>query len=296
MIRDLVLVRAGDQSLHPEWLTVDARKFNMAISYFGDEPERFSADSNYFTRFKGGKWNGIAHFFDVYPTLLDDYDYVWLPDDDISATPRVIEKIFQMARLYKLDVCQPALSCHSYYSYVETLAIPGVELRYCNMVEIMAPCLSTSVLRQFLPLMANSISGFGFDMVWGRLQPASARRCAILDSVEVTHTRPVGSVLRPAMALIGRDPWREQKLVLDKFSCAPITPMVYAARLSNQGEISGTVRLGIMMALSYWWRRRLFIQPLRMKYLRRLIVRQFINPHPSLRRVSIKVSTVGSDK
>jgi len=31
------------------------------------------------------------------------------------------------------------LSHASYYSYVETLAIPGFELRYANMVEIMAP-------------------------------------------------------------------------------------------------------------------------------------------------------------
>lgn len=295
MKRNLVLVRAGDQSLHPQWLSQAPRSFDLAVSYFGDAPEGGRADADIYSRFKGGKWNGIARFFEERPGLLSDYDYIWLPDDDIRATPAAIEKIFHLARLHQLDVCQPALSHASYYSYVETLAIPGFELRYANMVEIMAPCLSASLLRQFLPLMTGSMSGFGLDMLWGRLHPSPAKRCAILDAVQVTHTRPVGSVLRPMMSQASKDPWGEQDAVLKDFGCGPITPMVHSARMSDQREISGPRRLGVIMAWHYWRQRQGFVQPLHRKHLRRLLVRQLLNPQASLRPVSIKLMPAAAE-
>ena len=295
MNRNLVLVRAGDQSLHPQWLTTGPRSFDLAVSYFGDAKDGGCAGADLYTRFKGGKWNGIARFFEERPTLLSDYDYIWLPDDDLRTTTEDIERIFQLARLHQLDVCQPTLSHESYYSYLETLTIPGFELRYSNMVEIMAPCLSAALLRQFLPMMAGSMSGFGFDMVWGRIHPSSARRCAMLDQVQVTHTRPVGSALRPVMTQAKQDPWREQDAVLKEFGCGPITPVIHAARLSDQREITGPRRLGFIMAWRYWRRRRSFLQKLRPKYLRRLLVRQCINPQASLNPVSFKLNAAAAE-
>ena len=178
---------------------------------------------------------------------------------------------------------------------METLAIPGFELRYANMVEIMAPCLSASLLRQFLPLMTGSMSGFGLDMLWGRLHPSPAKRCAILDAVQVTHTRPVGSVLRPMMSQASKDPWGEQDAVLKDFGCGPITPMVHSARMSDQREISGPRRLGVIMAWHYWRQRQGFVQPLHRKHLRRLLVRQLLNPQASLRPVSIKLMPAAAE-
>ena len=295
MRRNLVVVRAGDQSLHPQWLGQAPRSFDLAISYFGDAPEAGRAGADFYTRFKGGKWNGIARFFKERPTLLSDYDYIWLPDDDIDASPEAIEKIFALARFYQLDVCQPALSHDSYYSYLETLAVPGFDLRYSNMVEIMAPCLSTALFRQFLPLMAGSMSGFGFDMLWGRIHPHGAKRCAILDAVQVTHTRPVGSVLRPMMTQANQNPWLEQDAVMKQFRCGPITPLVHAARLSDQRDISGPRRLGFVMAWRYWRQRRTYLQPLRRKHLRRLLVRQCFNPEASLRPISFNSTPVAAE-
>jgi hypothetical protein len=295
MSRNLVLVRAGDQSLHPEWLTSVHRNFDLAVSYFGDEPDRFRTEADVYARFKGGKWNGVARFFEEHPALLDSYDYVWLPDDDISASADAIEAVFHLAQRHGLDVCQPTLTADSYYSYLETLHLPGFEVRFSNMVEIMAPCLSTAHLRKFLPLMAGSMSGFGLDMVWGRLEASAARRCAFLDSVQVRHTRPVGSALRPAMARANQDPSREQETLLNAFACAPIAPTIHAARLSDQREICGPGRIGLMMAYGYWRQRGSFIQPLRRKYLRRLLLRHCLHHEASLRPVAFRTSPAGAN-
>ena len=42
--RNLVVVRAGDSSLHPGWLAGPGeRNFDLVVSYFGDDPAKFKA-------------------------------------------------------------------------------------------------------------------------------------------------------------------------------------------------------------------------------------------------------------
>ena len=46
MKRSLVIVRAGDGSLHEEWLgqaPEGPRNFDLAVSYYGSDPRRFRA-------------------------------------------------------------------------------------------------------------------------------------------------------------------------------------------------------------------------------------------------------------
>jgi hypothetical protein len=41
----LVVVRAGDNSLHPHWLAGDGdRTWDLVVSYFGDDPDIFKVD------------------------------------------------------------------------------------------------------------------------------------------------------------------------------------------------------------------------------------------------------------
>jgi hypothetical protein len=200
-----VVVRAGDGSLHPGWGACEAGcAFDLIVSYFGDNPSAYRAPRENRCDQKGGKWDGIHALFAQRPDLLQLYDYVWLPDDDIEADRATIEGIFAAMRRLDLAVAQPALTVDSYYSHFPLLRSRSFELRFVDMIEIMAPCLNVETLARMLPLFVRSMGGFGLDMIWTRLAADNYARSAVLDALPVRHTRSVGNVLVEAMSRYGR--------------------------------------------------------------------------------------------
>lgn len=280
--RHLVLVRAGASSLHRTWLGGPARNFDIAVSAFGTLTPEAAGPVDLYAHYDGGKWDGIAHFLRERPTLLEAYDYVWLPDDDIATDAASIERMFAIARHHRLDVCQPALTADSFYSYPETLALDGYVLRYTNLVEIMMPCLAVPVLRELLPLLGGTMSGFGLDMVWARRRPPGDRAYAILDACAMRHTRPVGTALKRAIDAVGRDQWHERDALLASCGADEITPTIHAARRLDGRLVTGRARLGLAMAAAWWRARAEYVQPPRRKHFRRLLERHLAPRAPAL--------------
>jgi len=201
----LAVVRCGENSQHLSWSNTN-RKFDIGVSYYGDEAKIDFPETDYMHSAKGGKWDGIYMFFQEFPHLLDQYEYFWLPDDDIAATAEDVNQLIAIAEHQKLAICQPALDNQSYYSHYITLVSPSFQLRHTNFVEIMAPLVSASLLKQTLHIMAETRSGFGLDFLWPRLaaeQSGTHKVVAIIDSVRVRHTRPVGGNLHSFMRKVG---------------------------------------------------------------------------------------------
>src|SRR5690242_19395588 len=130
MRRDLVIVRAGDGSLHPEWLRhATDRSWDLLVSDVGDDPERFRDDDVVRFDSKGAKWPALHRLLTERADLLQRYDYIWLPDDDISCSARDIEGLFAAMRRHDLLLGQPSLSAKSYFSFSITLHNPMTRLR-----------------------------------------------------------------------------------------------------------------------------------------------------------------------
>jgi hypothetical protein len=176
----------------------------VGISYFGDNAEEHFPEADYVHRSKGGKWDGIYKFFKQFPEAAERYDYFWLPDDDISATAEDINRLLQIGARSGYHVFQPALNEHSFHSHLITLEHPSFEVRYTNFVEVMVPVISREILIRTLPLLENTRSGFGLDFVWPRMVEdivgEQFQGVAIIDSVTVCHTRPVGGSLHQFMS------------------------------------------------------------------------------------------------
>ncbi len=130
---------------------------------------------------------------------MEKYDYFWFPDDDIAANAADINRLIDLGRRHGLALFQPALDDQSYYSHLITLRHPSFAVRFTNFIEIMVPVLSRDLLKLALPTIAEMRSGFGLDFVWpemaARMGPPGQPRVAIIDSVTVRHTRPVGGGL-----------------------------------------------------------------------------------------------------
>ena len=101
----LVVVRAGDNSLHPHWLAGDGdHTWYLVVSYFGDDPDIFKVDDGVRIDSKGPKWPALYELFSLYPNLATDYDYIWLPDDDLMASKADINRLFDICVAYGLEV------------------------------------------------------------------------------------------------------------------------------------------------------------------------------------------------
>ena len=219
--RALVVLRAGDASLHGAWIAGPERSFDLFVSYYGKAPGRWRDDADLYEHRPGPKWPAIADLLREHPALADDYDLFWFPDDDLAATTPLIERMFAFCRAYELALAQPALTRDSFHTWNTLLQQPQEQLRYAGFVEVMAPIFSRAALRVCLPTFSESRSGWGLDWVWPVLcRRAGLDRIAVIDATPVKHTRPVGGELyrnHPDL-----DPRRDAEQVLARYGLTQV--------------------------------------------------------------------------
>ncbi len=108
--RNLIVVRAGDASLHPHWLARAQRDFDIFVSYYGSKPGRWRQAADYYEARPGPKWPSIHEILQEHPGLIDRYEAFWFPDDDLLADSAVIDRMFAFCCAYRLCLAQPALT------------------------------------------------------------------------------------------------------------------------------------------------------------------------------------------
>lgn len=187
--RNLVIVRAGDDSLHPQWLGGRGRRdFDLLVSYYGDTAGRYCGDAEHYHTMPGPRWPAHAVICREHAALLAHYDYVAFACDDLAARRRTWNALFAACRRHSLDLAQPAIEGEA--AHAITHPVPGCRLRYTNFVEVMCPVFSRRALQALQSCFGESRSGWGLDLLWQHLLPATWP-VAIIDSVRVRHCRPL---------------------------------------------------------------------------------------------------------
>ncbi|MEN9419408.1 MAG: hypothetical protein RI988_3028 [Pseudomonadota bacterium] len=219
-LRNLVVLRAGDRSLHAQWIAGAPRDFDLFISYYGPDADRYRADTPLWEARKGPKWPCIGELLDAHPELVVRYDVFWFPDDDLAVDTATINRMFALFRGFGLALAQPALTPQSYHAHPMLLQRPGHVLRHTGFVEVMAPIFDRDALRACQASFARSRSGWGLDWVWPRLVGHERRHLiALLDATPVWHTRPLGGELyrnHPEM-----DPHRDVERLILEYDLTP---------------------------------------------------------------------------
>lgn len=191
--RNLILLRAGDASLHGTWLgdSIAQRQWDMHISYFGSKgaPQPFDEAMSVSHDFQKNKWPGLAAALESNQFSLDDYDYVALPDDDLITTVHDWNRAFQIAREYDLGACQLSLDQESFVGHLQTVKRPFLKLRYTSTIEFMAPVIRTDVLRKIIPYLTAENNVWAMDPVVTHLLGDVPQSMAVLDAATVLHTR-----------------------------------------------------------------------------------------------------------
>ncbi|RZI58147.1 MAG: DUF707 domain-containing protein [Rubrivivax sp.] len=215
--RNLVIVRAGDYSLHPQWVADPQRNFDLLVSYYGAVEGLHEDSCDLYERRRGPKWPCLGELLGGHPPLAERYDAVWLPDDDLAVDTATITRMFDLFHAHRLALAQPALTRESYFTFDTLLQQEGFLLRYMGFVEVMAPIFSRDALRLCQESFHHSRIGWGLDFVWpGLIDNTDRRRIAVLDATPVWHTRPVrgGDLYKNHP---DADPQEDERRVLAKY-------------------------------------------------------------------------------
>lgn len=285
--RNLVVVRAGDNSLHERLLPgAVAGWYDLVVSYFGADAERFRTAHENRIDVRGGKWDGLGRTLEEIGELPSRWDYCWLPDDDLDISPESIRDLFAAMRRHRLAVAQPALSHDSWFTFLQLLRCKSFELRWIDGIELMAPCFSIHVLEIVRPIFSQTSSGYGLDSLWCRLEPDNRKRSAVIDAIEMRHTRSVGGgQLYENMKARGLDPYTEMDRLLGRFDVEPTQFRVYGGLCRNGRPIGRLVATFAMIVNLILARSQ---TPMKRHYFNKLIrlVRQQITSRARLDAIS----------
>lgn len=188
---NLIIARAGDDSLHPNWLASgDERSFDLMVSYYGTEPDRFRAGAEHYHAVPGARWPAHHAICQELWDLLKRYEYIAFACDDLEATSSTWDRLFAICRAHQLDLAQAAID--GPVSHAITKPQLRCLYRLTNFVEIMCPIFHRPILEKLRWTMGESQSGWGLDYLWSSLLPYPQFKLAIVDGAPVRHMRPIG--------------------------------------------------------------------------------------------------------
>lgn len=187
--KNCLIAAVGKNSLHRNWMG-NNMSFDLHLIIYDDSYELFKSDTGFISQSKGYKLKLVYEYLKKYPHYIDEYEYIFIPDDDIMMNSRDINKLFLMMKKYSLEIAQPAL-IDSYYTYEHTLKHPLCLLRYTNFIEMMIPCFSRKAIKAVLETFNANNSGWGIEWHWSIIINSNKRDMAIIDDIGVVHTRPI---------------------------------------------------------------------------------------------------------
>ncbi|MBW9091017.1 DUF707 domain-containing protein [Rhizobium wenxiniae] len=249
--RNLVFARVGGLSLHRNWLLEPkaSRNWDLQLSTYDEQLQGLDDGDLSLSIDTGTKWDSVCRYLRTNPDLLDRYDYIMFPDDDLLFEPNGLSNLFKIMASHDLDIGQPSLLPSSHISYPVTAHCPGFVLRYTNYVEPMCPIIRTDYLRTLLPILARWPTGWGQDDIWTMMMAKPAYRAAFIDASPILHTRPLytGAVYK-TFERLGMDPEGDLKEVRSTFRGLPLPKLIYGG-ISDKGRKIGHIGANIRNGL-----------------------------------------------
>ena len=188
----LVISRIGANSLHRSWLPQDGA-FDVLLSCYDQAVPPECGHGTMFEYRAGAKVAGYGQVLRDYEGLIRQYRYVALFDDDLAIDATSMAQLFRIADAQGLKIAQPALDHKSYFTYACLLQHKGFTLRHVNFIEMMCPFFRSDVLLDVAFLFELGFES-GIDLIWSALAHEAPQDFAVIDSVPVRHTRPVGAI------------------------------------------------------------------------------------------------------
>jgi hypothetical protein len=167
----LVFTSVGDNSKFDSYWIGNGMKYDICAIYYGNNDNLFSKykdnpNIKYCEKRKGDKYWNFKYFYDSQKEVIEQYDYFFILDDDIIFYVEDINSTFEIADMYKLDICGPSFLPSGITSHTITKHKPDVLLTYTNFVEMNTPCFNKKALAQFMMIYDGELFGWGIDYLY----------------------------------------------------------------------------------------------------------------------------------
>jgi hypothetical protein len=170
----------------------EPRAYDVLLNYYHESDVHPKADIAVVQA--GTKTTAIRRLLEFRPDLLFRYQAVLFLDDDVEISAEEIDAFFRAMAAENLDLAQPALTADSATAY-PFLKRPsaGTGVMRVSSVEIMAPVLTRRALQCAKWVFAESVSGWGADLLLGPAVRAAfgPNSVGVIGSVAVRHAAPV---------------------------------------------------------------------------------------------------------
>lgn len=178
----LVVSVVNDVSLHRNWNTKDAN-FDVMLIYTGPEKDKYKSECRYYHASRGPKWSLYKKH--VTP-VLNRYPHFFFIDPEVSMTAVQINKMFEFAEAWNLNLAQPSLSPESKYNVNITLNNPKFSIRFTNFVELEATLVSQKAFKSLDFLFDQVRNSMGYE--WILPKYLDMDRCAVVDEVVIKRS------------------------------------------------------------------------------------------------------------
>ena len=235
MRKNLIICRAGDKSLHKQWLGSENRNFDLWINYYGSVANKYLDNCIVYKQSGGLKYPEVYTFISDNLSKLLHYDAICLMDDDISTDTNNLNMMFNIFHCGEFWLAQPALTADSFFSHPITVQVSDSILRITNFIEPMCPIFRKDILLYLLHTFTESKSGWGLDFLWQHLLKYPRCKNMIIDACPVKHTRAPGT--GEAYRILDVSPEAEAKDIMRKYSIKWPYPLV------NYGGVKKQIRV-----------------------------------------------------
>lgn len=187
----LVFTSAGNNSQLNHWLKGE-KNFDLWISYFGDNENKYRELADYYMMRKGGKFPVLHYIYQQWQAIVSQYDAVFVLDDDLIFTGTDIGQLFGTLMTENLALLQPAFDKRGKVSFKLNEVQPFSKLRYANFVEVACPMFTQAELTNFMNVYDPELIGWGVDYWFSELiakKDAQKNKIAIIDYISCINPR-----------------------------------------------------------------------------------------------------------
>lgn len=192
------------------------RSFDFACIYYGNDEAVKAEIEDKCAVFLTEGWNKIRKWDMIYRCFQDkldffhNYEYIWIPDNDMKITNSDIEIMFKIASESKLDLCQPSIKGDQSHPQI-TNHQEGIDIIKNDFIEVMCPLFSKNTLFKCFSTFSGAETGWGLDYTWAHF--LDKKNIGVIHKVFATHTRPRGQ----NYSNFDQCPWQEMSSMQQKY-------------------------------------------------------------------------------
>jgi hypothetical protein len=188
--KNLVFTSAGDNTNSLiKWISQNQYKnFDLYTVYYGNSIEdKYKSISNYWLRRKGTKFQNFYYVWKNNRKIINNYNKIFILDDDIIMDTKTINKCFKLSYKYNLWLCQPSYNPKSKISFKYQTQNKKYILRYTNFCEMGALLFDKNIINDVMNIYKPTVPGWGIDLIISDIltkkKKYNYRKIALLDIV-----------------------------------------------------------------------------------------------------------------